>query len=321
MSIWIKCAAGALIVASLVGCGKQADDAAASSTSMPTATPLAANAGEVAQGAKDVPVSQRMDASGWSASPSSPSGGAPSPKPQLASYVAQRSVIRKATISLRVTDIEKSEKTVDHETEAIGGYVDATSSTDLNSDHPQMDVTVRVPVAQFDGALEKFEALGVSLSKTVSSDDVTGQLVDLDARMRTLGAEEDTYRNLLRRVTKMADIIALQDKLTDVRSQLESMGSQRKTLGSLAALSTITVHLERSAQAVGAPVDPTWVGQTWGESTTQLGGFFRTLVVGGVWFIVFCPLWIPLAFLVRWGIRSVLRQTKPVTRVPEQPVG
>jgi hypothetical protein len=271
--------------------------------------------GRAANGARE-PVDERSNGGGavmlnTVASPNGALGGGPGPtapapsaSAMLASFTAQRAVIRKAIIAVRVTDVEKADKALDKETDEFGGYVDSANSTDLASDTPQMDVTVRVPVSKFDLALGKFEALGVELSKSVNSEDVTGQIVDLDARLRTLGAEEETYRNILRKTTDMSQVIQLQDKLTEVRTQMESMSSQRKTLGGLAALSTIQVHLERSAEVVRPSTDPSWLSQTWGESTTRLGSVLRTGAVGGIWFLVFCPLLIPVAFVCRWSWRA-----------------
>jgi len=220
-------------------------------------------------------------------------------QPQLTSYATQRSVIRKADIGIRVENVEKGEKAINHIVESIGGYVDSAESADLATANPTIDISLRVPVAQFDNTLEKFEALGIRTSKTVSSEDVTGQIVDLDARLKTMRVQEETYRGLLRSARQLNNVITLQDKLTEVRSEIESMAAQRKTLGGLAALSTVTVHLQQSATAVPPPSDPDWLAQAWGEATTTFSTAGRALTALLVWLAVFSPFWAPI-LVIAW---------------------
>jgi len=231
------------------------------------------------------------------------------PQPQLASLLSQRSVIRKAELAVRVDNVEKGEKSVNEIVEKLGGYVDSAQSADLASANPTIDISLRIPVAQFDNTLEKFESLGVRMSKTVSSEDVTGQIVDLDARLKTMQAQEETYRNLLRAARQLDNVITLQDKLTQVRGEIESMAAQRKTLGGLAAFSTISVHLQQSAAPVAPPSDPNWFGQVWGESTTTLGVAGRALTSFLVWLAVFSPFWAP-ALAIAWRLARPRKPTR-----------
>jgi len=218
--------------------------------------------------------------------------------------IQQRMVIRRAEVALRVDSVEKAEKSVGRIVGDLGGYVDSATSTDLASAKPQLSMTLRVPVEGFDVALEQFEKLGVRLSKSVASEDVTGQVVDLDARLKTLRAQEETYRGILRGQRELSSVIELQDKLTAVRGEIESMAAQRKALAGLASLSTVTVKLEQNAVAHSVPQDPNWLAQIWGESTTSLMGAVRVLASLLVWIVVFSPLWVPFVWIVRRALRS-----------------
>ncbi|AIE88047.1 hypothetical protein OP10G_4679 [Fimbriimonas ginsengisoli Gsoil 348] len=210
--------------------------------------------------------------------------------------------------------VEKAEKTVDKLVAGMGGYVDSATSSDLASEHPSISLTLRVPVGAFDQALDRFETLGVRLSKTIGSEDVTSQIVDLEARLKTMTATEETYRGLLRQTHQLQNVIELQDKLTEVRSQIESMAAQRKALSGLASLSTVTLTLQQSAVPAQAPADPNWLAQTWGESTSRLGGLMRSAAAIGIWAVVFSPLWAP----VLWLLRRSYRAAKPAVRVVPQ---
>ncbi len=218
---------------------------------------------------------------------------------------ANRDVVRRAELTVRVPNVEAAEREANRLVKNWGGYVESATSTDLASDHPSLTMALRVPVRQFDLSIAAMEALGVRLSKTVSSEDVTGQLVDLDARLKTLRAHEDTLRGLLRATRDLNSTISLQDKLTEVRSTIESMAAQRKTLGGLAALSTVTLRFEQDASPAASPKDPNWLAQTWGESTNSMASAMRVLTTLGVYTIVFTPLWLPVVWLLRRSILAV----------------
>ena len=85
--------------------------------------------------------------------------------------------------------------------------------------------------------------------------DVTEQWVDLDARLRTLQATEQELLALLaesrKRGQKLQDIMAVYRELTGIRSQIEQLEGQLKSLDQLAALSAIDVTLrpEESARS------------------------------------------------------------------------
>lgn len=238
-----------------------------------------------------------------------PAAAPEAPRAELASQTVAmpRQVIRRAEIAIRVPNVESAEREVNALVRGWQGYVESANSSDLATDRPILTMAIRVPVDRFDDGIAKLESLGVRLSKVVSSEDVTGQIVDLDARLSTLRAQEETYRGLLKRSSNLSNVISLQDKLTEVRGTIESMSAQRKTLGGLAALSNISLRLEQDAVAHAAPKDPNWMAQTWGESTTALGAALRVVVTVGMYLLVFSPIWVPLLWLA-WRVGRPARK-------------
>jgi hypothetical protein len=107
---------------------------------------------------------------------------------------SQRSIIRNGDLAVRVKAIEPAERQIEQLVASEQGYVDNASSTDLASDHPEIKIAVRVPVQTFESTITAIESMGVRLSKTINSQDVTGQLIDLDARLATMSAEEKSTR-------------------------------------------------------------------------------------------------------------------------------
>jgi hypothetical protein len=282
----------AIVTAALAGCSASHDfhDAASSEYSAPEARTGAAGQG-----------------------PAGPGG-----QMQLAS-IPQRAVIRNAGLRLRVRELEKSEGEVVRIVQGVGGYVEGTSSTDLASERPVLTLTARVPVDTFDDVLKRIEQLGVRLSKTVTGEDVTEQLVDLDARLKIMRAQEETYTQLLQRAKDSAEMMQLHEQTMRLRTEIESLAARQKNLSQLAALSKIDITLEQSAQTAVPVGDPSWASEAWAASTSALMGAVRGIGTLLIWVVVFSPIWLPAILLMRRGLIWRPRQPQKAESPPWQP--
>lgn len=222
----------------------------------------------------------------------------------------RRAVIRNATLVVRVASVEESEKTVDAYIGSRGGYVVSSESSDLNETAPQITMKVRIPVDSFDAGMLKLESLGHRMSKKVSGEDVTAQLVDLDARLSIMRAQEDSFRNMLSRASNQSEALDLQTRIMSLRTEIESLSAQRKTTGDLAALSTIDLTLVGESKGIAATEDKGWASESWNSATTSFGGVLRVLGSLAIFMLVFSPVWIPLGFLAWRGSRSLRHPAK-----------
>lgn len=227
--------------------------------------------------------------------------------------VPQRAVVRNGSLSVRVPNVEKAEDEVVRLVQSSGGYVDSAESTDLATATPMLTMKLRVPSAKFDGIMKGLEGLGMRLSKKVSSEDVTSSLIDMSARMKIMRAQEEVYRRLLAKSGSQQEMMDVQEKLMNLRGMIESLEGQHKSLSRLAALSSIELTLQQSAEGAAlATSDPNWAKEAWGSSTGALGNAARVFGSLLIWAAVFSPIWIPIA----WFARKSIFGRKPATVVP-----
>lgn len=164
-------------------------------------------------------------------------------------------------------------------------------------------ITLRVPVANL-AALEAAAAkLGVVLSQTSNQTDVTAQHVDMAARLKNLRAEEARLRTLFNRAGGVSSLLEVEQQLSNVRGEIESLQAQLAYLEQQVALSTLTVTLTEP----GALVRPA-SGITWGfaaaitQGVQSAAALLRTLIVG---FIAISPVLLVLA--LAWAVWRVVR--------------
>jgi len=84
---------------------------------------------------------------------------------------------------------------------------------------------------------------GQERSRSISTDDVTATVVDLDARIKTQQASVDRMRDLLAKAQSITDVATVEAELSKREADLESMQAKQRNLADLTALSTITVTL------------------------------------------------------------------------------
>jgi len=181
-----------------------------------------------------------------------------------------RRIIRTAELSVETDAPEVAASKVSALADAKGGFVvssDTSRSTDSDGAESVLTTVVfRVPVAAFDDTLVAVRALGTRVSnEKVTGQDVTEEYVDLEARIRAQRAVEEQYLSVLKEAKAIPDILAVQQKLGEVRTEIERAEGRRRFLESQTSLSTITVHVARHIAAVEAS------GPGFGRSVREAG--------------------------------------------------
>lgn len=159
---------------------------------------------------------------------------------------------------------------------SYGGYV-TSSGTAAGEDGGRPvsgQLTLRVPVDRFEEARRALGELGEVERESQRGEDVSGQLVDYDARLRSLKAQEESLQGLLGRATNVGEVMQVQPSLFGVRQQIEQLEGQRAQLDQAAALATIQVSLYEPG--AGFLLDP---GP---EPATGLADAFERAVDGAV---------------------------------------
>ena len=218
----------------------------------------------------------------------------------------QRQVVRTGTLTVKVANVEEAERQVTNKVRSWRGYVENTESSDLESEHPTMTMVVRMPEDRFDDAMREFEKLGIRTSKTISGEDVTAQIVDMQARLKNLRAQEETYRQILRQTRRVGEVLQVQQEISRIRGEIESMDAEMQSLKKLAALSTITLTLEQ--RPAGKPAedhDSGWAADAWANATGALGTAFKAISTAAIWMFVYSPIWLPIV-IVLWLVTKRL---------------
>lgn len=244
--------------------------------------------------------------------------------PRDAVSVGERMLVRTATLDLRVDEVERALAELRGLTAQAGGEIaelSVSGAETLSSDRAPESagptyatVTIRVPAQSLDTLVEDLSGLGVVVSRTEGSSDVTEQAVDLEARLENLRAEERRLRTFLDRTTKVSELLEVQRELARVRGDIEAMDAQLTYLKRQVARATLQVSLSTPGPVAGTDV---WFGF---RDAFAAGVQGAVVIVGGMITALVASLpFMVLGALVVLFVRFIARRRRTVRTAETAP--
>lgn len=219
--------------------------------------------------------------------------------------VVKRDIITTGTVRMTVDDPKKTSGQIVDLVEELGGRIDAqTSHRNDDGSNATASLTLRIPSGDVTKVLTALEDLGVVENVEVQSEDVTGETVDLDARIKTLRTSIHRLNGWLNEAGSVSDLVRLENTLSNRQTDLERLTGQRKVLGDQISYSTIDVKLS-TEPVVDVVVDTSpkdffaGVAAGWATFTKAVG---KGLIVLGVllpWLLFFAIVAIAIIAIVR----------------------
>lgn len=213
-----------------------------------------------------------------------------------------RVVIEAAFMSLEVADLKVAIDAVKGAVARSGGFIDSwQQQTNDAGELWQVYATLRIPSTKLDGSLDEIGAAGVVKSLERSANDVTTQMIDLDARITALESSVQRLLALIESASSTTDLLEAENYLSQRQAELESLKSQREYLQSAVDYSTVSLSLYQTGTAAQDEPSNFWEGVVagWQGLLTFLGG---TLVVLGMiapWLVAVLPIGLVAWYLVR----------------------
>ena len=212
---------------------------AAAPAAMPTLAPPAAPAAMAAS---------KESLATDEARPAQPQGGEATQSQQQSG----RQLIVEAWIGLEVDAIDASARRIEALAAQRGGWVESTEIFG-ESGYRSATVRIRVPAKDLENTLDALRGIGRVTDEGISSTDVTERLIDNEARLTAWYAQEKRLVTLLENAPTVEDIIEIEKRLAEVRSDIEHVEATQRDLTGRVATSLISVNLRLPARYASDP--------------------------------------------------------------------
>jgi hypothetical protein len=208
------------------------------------------------------------------------------------------SIVQTASLSISVARDEFEETIQRARTVATGAGGFVVSSSASQGDEQRLvrgSLVVRVPEPQYARVLEQLSGLGKVEAQEEAGQDVSQELVDLEARIRHLEAVEARLLGFLDEANTVAAALAVQSELNRVQLELEQGRGRLDYLEDQVAFATVSLEV-RESQVAAAESD----GGPWGivDAWRAAGTGFVT-VVG--WIFVAAATIAPVVLLIAFA--------------------
>ena len=229
-----------------------------------------------------------------------------------------RKLIRTVSIKAETADLDAILADLDAQLATLGGYVQTKSvQNGRDSNTRYATLTLRIPADKLDSFVGHVEQATNILYANEETEDVTLKYTATESRIRALEAEEARLLELVTQAGNLSDLLLLEQRLADVREELEVVKSQLKLYDSLIDYGTLHLNItEVKEYTVVEAEEPT----VWERIST---GFVKSL--NGVWTIlrelfVFCIVALPyLVIPVGITVLAILLQRRKRKNAPKQP--
>ena len=167
--------------------------------------------------------------------------------------VGERQIVSQASLTIEVRNVSAATIQLRGLVESTGGFIEHISTS--GGPNPEFgSAVVRVPGERFVETLDRIEGLGRPLEQSLGQRDVTGQAIDLEARLRSERSAEQSLLKLLDRTASVTDVLNVERELARVRATVERLQGELEYLQRSVALATIAVSFTLPPGAV--PIAP-----------------------------------------------------------------
>jgi hypothetical protein len=191
-----------------------------------------------------------------------------------------------------------------------GGY-DAGSQMSAVGGSPSGEVTLRMPVDNFETTLAAAQKLGKQTSLSTNAQDVTGKFVDISARLHALQRTRNTYLTILGRARTIGQTLSVQQRVDDVQQQIEQLQGELKVLRNQSSDATLTVDVSEpgAGPVVRSDQERHGFGLAWHNSVDRFNRGLQA-IVGALGPLLLAMLILGFGYVVaRLGLRRLNRAT------------
>ena len=229
-------------------------------------------------------------------------------------------IIYSADVTVETTKFEETTARVTAMAESCGGWIESSSVSGSNyyqksrgnASARDASYTLRIPSARFRELMQELTELGNIPYSHIYTENVTSQYYDSEARLKAYRTQEERLLEMMELAESVEDVITIEDRLTELRYQIESIQSRLNNWDRRVSYSAIYLTVKEVREYTPEEV----VNPSYGEELAlalkqglrNAGEFVKNLLVFLVEALPLLVILLPLAWLVIWLLLKLIRR-------------
>jgi Domain of unknown function (DUF4349)/Putative zinc-finger len=220
-------------------------------------------------------------------------------------------VVRTAKLTILANDFDAVRPEVDRILREFSGFVGQLDVSRTRGASRSLRATLRVPAERLDAALTALKRLGQVVEESQGGDDVTEQVVDLEARLSNARSTEKRLSDLLQKRTgDLADVLAAEREIARVRGEIERFDAERKNIARRVTYATLTLEVQEERKAA-LDLGPLPVSARFRNALVDgVRGAFEGALEIALFAVRVGPILLLWALVLAWPARAFLRWSR-----------
>ena len=227
-------------------------------------------------------------------------------------------IIYSASAQLETTEFDSALEKLSALIDSCGGFVESSSINGANyysqshgyTVNRSASYTIRIPSTSFSSVMSSLSSIGNVPYTNMYTENITGQYYDTQARLEAYKTQETRLLEMMEIAETVEDIITIEDRLTEVRYEIESMQSTLNNWDRKVSYSTL--YLDVTEVSEYTPVAEIKVG--YGEKLAaavknglaSVGSFFADFLL---WFVEALPTLIILGAIAWIAVKIIKKRS------------
>jgi len=217
-------------------------------------------------------------------------------EPGTGSIDWDKKIIKTASLKLEVKNFKSYSDNLHKTVKQFGGYI-ANEENSSAEDRSETVMSIKVPVAQFEDLMNQLPAADSKImERKISTEDVTGEMVDTQSRLEAKKQMRLKYLEFLKQSKNMEEVLQVQTEINNIQEAIESAAGRVGYLSHQSAYSTINLSFYEPLPGfkVVEPEHPSFLGKlthAFTSGASWIADLFVALV--SIW-----PLWLIIAIVL-----------------------
>lgn len=231
-----------------------------------------------------------------------------------------RKLIQTVNMQAETENLDTVLQQIDSRIAELSGYVESSNvqngSAYSSKRYRKATITVRIPAKDLDAFVDKVDEVSNIVSSRKTVQDVTLSYVATESRMKALETEQARLLELLAKAETMDDLLTVEKRLTEVRTELEEVTSALKVFDNQVDFATIHLNIQEVKEYTEITEPETvWqrIGTGFMKSLKGVGNFFKEFFV----FIIVSIPYFALIGLVIFVVVYIIRRSRRKRRNPQ----
>lgn len=227
-------------------------------------------------------------------------------------------VLRTASRSMQSLSFDEDMASIDAIVDLYGGWFSYRALSgrtwEEGGSGRTLDANVRIPTDVMDDFLTDLSQVGATLRMTDSAEDVSATYYDTQARLEGLLTQRDRLNELVTTAADLSDLLALEDKLYQVQSEIDALEGALKDVRSRAQYSQIDIFVSEVREYTEPEFEEKTlmerIREGFRDSIDWVRSFCQDMLVAVVTFSPSLIVIIPAVLIIILVIRSIRRRRR-----------